>query len=101
MYKIYDAEGRLLGFSDEARYVRIADNGCYISCKKEDAAGIVFQGKAYEGGGAVYVPGGLSLEEVRATVGLDEDATTELADMVSSHEKAIAELAEMIANSQS
>ena len=50
------------------------------------------------GAGAVEVEDDIPVEALRAIVGLDEDATADLADMVASHEEAIAELAEMIVN---
>ena len=99
MYKIFDGDGQFIGYSDEARYVKTAQNGSKVGCKAPEAEGISFQGEFYEGGGAVKAPDGVSLEEIRATVGLDEDAASDLADMVASHEDAIAELAEMIVNS--
>ena len=101
MYKIYDGKGVFIGFADEARYVKTAKNGSMIECKASEAEGIAFRGEVHKGGGAVKAPDGVSLGEVRAIVGLDEDATAGLADMLASHEDAIAELAEMIANSNS
>lgn len=96
MYKIYDSSGQFIGFADEARYVKTAKNGCKVVCEASAAEGVSFKGEFYAGGGAVEAPDGLSLDEVRTIVGLDEDATAELADMLASHEEAIAELAEMI-----
>lgn len=101
MYKIYNGNGAFIGFADEARYVKTAKNGSMIECKRSEAEGIAFRGEIHKGGGAVKAPDGVSLEEVRTIVGLDEDATADLADMLASHEDAIAELAEMIVNSNS
>ena len=92
MYKIYDADGKLLGFADEARYVK-AKNGSYVSCDKE-ATGIAFQGNYYEGGGAVETKEGVSIEELRAMLGLNEDTMADLLDMVADHEERIAALEE-------
>jgi sulfur carrier protein ThiS len=93
MYKIYDADGKLLGFADEARYVK-AKNGSYVSCDKEEATGIAFQGNYYEGGGAVETKEGVSIEELRAMLGLNEDTMADLLDMVADHEERIAALEE-------
>ena len=100
MVKIYDSDGTLIGLDDRAVWVKTAENGCKIECDAEEAEGIAFKGDFYEGAGAVEVPAGLSVNEIREAVALDEDATVDLADMVASHEDAITELAELIAGKE-
>lgn len=91
MYKLYDGEGKLIGFSDEARFVKETENG-YIKSDAEEADGISFQGNYYEGGGAVKTTEGISIEEIRAMLGLDEDAISEMLDMIADHEERLAAL---------
>lgn len=69
MYKIYDGDGQFIGFSDDAKHVNRADNGCLVECKASEAEGIAFQGEFYEGGGAVKATNGVSLNELQTAMG--------------------------------
>ena len=98
MFKVFDAKGIFIGFVKTPRYVKRTNSGSFTECPKKDAMGIAFKGDYYDGAGAVEVEDDIPVEDLRAIVGLDEDAMADLADMVASHEEAIAELAEMIVN---
>lgn len=59
-------DGTTLALTDELRFVKKHDNGCFIQTKEEDAQGIVLNGKVY------HLLGCEEIEGVADTVGFSK-----------------------------
>lgn len=41
------ADNAELGYTDNLVYIKLADNGCFVLCPKNEATGVVFNGTPY------------------------------------------------------
>ena len=95
MYQIIKRDGSTVGCTEQPRYIRRAENGCYVEAERQNAVGIAFEGTVYNLFGHSEIQGA---PEVLLT---ERDAgpailSSELTG--SDHDEAIAELTERIAN---
>ena len=97
MFQILKTNGEELGFVDTVRYIKIAENGCYLESKSDEAIGIAFKGEPYKLDEVILkeVDGGKIIEEKQTA---NELAIAELAEIQTAdqtaNELALAELAE-------
>lgn len=106
MFQILKINGEELGFADTVRYIKIAENGCYVESKANEAIGIAFKGEPHKLDEVILkeVDGGKVIEEINAVYEekqtINELAMVELAEAQTKdqtqNELALAELAEMI-----
>lgn len=47
MYRIIKTDGTELGVTDSVRYIKIAKNGCFVTCPANEAVGIAYKSKPY------------------------------------------------------
>ena len=45
---IRTSDGESLGMTEAPTFIKLADNGCFITCPEPEASGIVFGGKPYQ-----------------------------------------------------
>lgn len=99
MFQILKINGEELGFADTVRYIKIAENGCYVESKANEAIGIAFKGEPHKLDEVILkeVDGGKIIEKKQT---MNELAIAELAEAQTKdqtqNELALAELAEMI-----
>lgn len=80
MYRVIKG-GECIGMTEAPVYIRLAENGCFNLCEKEEATGIAFEGSPYTLSGNPLMDGteSVMLEHVDAGTKLS-DAETALAD---------------------
>lgn len=47
MYRIIRDDGMELGITDSILFIKIAENGCFVPSREEDAIGVAFRSVAY------------------------------------------------------
>lgn len=47
MYRIIRGDGMELGITDSILFIKIAENGCFVPSREEDAIGVAFRSVAY------------------------------------------------------
>lgn len=112
MYKIVLDTGKVLGYTDNIRWIKKHDNGCYVTCPVNEATGVAFKSIPYslsstaplEGAkGVVYVFEEVDADtlfshtqEIADTQNATCDLSMELVDAIAEIENALCDLSEEV-----